>query len=384
MKPHRLAILTTHPIQYQAPLWQAMVRDGRIEPMVFFERDLGVKGAAYDPEFGKEIRWDIPLLEGYNHVFLAGPFHLAKLIFLGGFDALLVHGWNSPLTWFAIFTAKLRGVRVFMRAESPWKQEVLKPKWKRAVKHALLRPLFALIKAFLCIGEENHRFYLAYGVPARKLFAVPYAVDNGRFMARADDLLSKKGEIRGNLGIAGSAFTVLFVGKFIPKKRPMDLLKAYALAGIPEKALILVGEGEFKYILQEYAGEKSLPNVIFPGFKNQTELPEYYAAADVFVLPSGEGETWGLVVNEAMCFGLPVILSDMVGSSADLVRPGENGFTIPLGDIGALARAMETIAQGDAEGFRAASRRIVGQYSYARDIDGIVAALEERVMHQEG
>jgi len=183
--------------------------------------------------------------------------------------------------------------------------------------------------------------------------------------------------LRDSLGWPKDLPVVLYGGKLIPKKRPMDLLEAYCrvIAEIPA-ALVLLGDGSEHDRLASVIASRNLRHAFITGFVNQGEIPRYYAAADILVLPSGH-EPWGLVLNEGMCFGLPVVASDAVGGAPDLVHPGENGFVYPSGDVGALAGALRTLLQDPARRARmgARSREIVAAYSYEADLRGILDAL---------
>jgi len=264
-----------------------------------------------------------------------------------------------------------------MRSESPLNQELLKTDFSQNVKRMFLRTLFKFISAFLYIGEENRKFYKYLGVPDAKLFFASYAVDNARFIGEAEVLSVRKNALRKEEGIPAGARVVLFVGKLVLKKRPMDLLRAYADLSIEDKALIFVGDGALRLELERYVKEKDLGNVFFFGFKNQTEIGKYYAMSDVFVLPSGAGETWGLVVNEAMCFSLPIMVSDVVGCGFDLVRSGLNGGIFKLGDIGSMTLLLEDILKsGRAHSMGKSSLDIVKKYSFVQDLEGLLSALE--------
>lgn len=372
----RLAVLTSHPIHYQAPLWRLLAADPDIKLAVFFQSDIGLR-PYHDAEFGKTIQWDLPLVEGYEHIFLKDTFDLLDRLRRDHYDALLVHAWNSPLTWLAVLWAKMLGIRTMLRAESPWNQEAGKSGWKHEMKKLGLRIFFAGIDAFLYIGEQNRQLYLHYGVPSRKLFFTPYAIENERFFADAQRFHGGREKLRAELAVPHDAVVFMTTGKLIDKKRHMDLLQAYARLETPHKALVIVGEGELRPALEKYIEEQKLANVHLVGFVGQTEIAPYYLAADAFVLPSGPGETWGLVVNEAMCFGLPLIVSDIVGSAADLVHPGKNGYIFPLGDVGALAKAMEELVSDAPRrvAYGKASREIVGGYSFEKDKEGIEQAL---------
>lgn len=390
----KLFILISHPIQYLVPFFTELSRTKGIDLTVLYTWDFGVE-PTFDEQFGTEVKWDIPLLEGYRYVFLKNHARTPSSDFWGQVnpgvirelrrgrpDAVLVFGWNGFTNWLAFLTAFVLGIRVFLRGESPMNQEVLKPKWKHFLKGLILHSLFQKTSKFLYIGEENRKFYESYGVPQEKLVFVPYAVDNVRLTGVASELRMKRTALRRELlEIEDDRPVILFVGKLMPKKRPMDLLRAYQLLATSYQlpnlpVLLFVGDGELRPELEKYTKEHDLGDVHFLGFKNQTELPQYYTVADVFILPSGPGETWGLVVNEAMCFGLPVIVSDMVGCASDLVHEGENGYTFPVGDVEALAERLSKIFHHpQKEEFGENSRKIVGEYSFERGVQILSKAL---------
>jgi len=414
-KKHKLAILTSHVIQYQTPLFQKFAAFPDVDLTVYFCWDFGAR-KTYDPEFGKEIEWDIPFLSGFKYKFLKNLSSKPSPTFLGQinlgiilelwanrYDALMVFGWNSFTNWIAFFTAFLRGTPVLLLGENPLNQELLKPAWKRTVKKILFgKILFLLISALLYIGEQNKRFYKYYGVSGEKLFFVPYAVDNDRFITASKSLRAKRKSLRQEAGIPENATVILFVGKLIEKKRPMDLLRAYEMlansklqianskkrtvgnekrfaASNSPLALVFVGDGALRPALERHVQEYDIPNVHFVGFKNQTELPKYYVISDVFVLPSGEGETWGLVVNEAMCSGLPVVVSDVAGCSSDLVLEGKNGYVIKCGDVETLHQRLLSLITNSKQRsqFGARSVAVIKRYSYEEDMVGITKALDQ-------
>ena len=405
MKKYKLAILASHPIQYQAPLFKKITENSQIDLMVYFNWDFGVGEESFADEFGKKIKWDIPILEGYKYKFLKNFFLKPSDIFFGqinlgiikelvinNYDAVVVFGWNSFTNWLVFLTKFIHRTRIILQSESPLNQELLKSKWKIKIKKIILGWLFKHISAFLYIGEENKKFYQFYDIPEEKLFFAPYAVDNDRFIKAGKSLMENRNDLRNKIGIAENDAVILFVGKMIEKKHPMDLLKAYELMisnqelvtsnqGKVKNAnshLIFVGDGILRAELERYVKENNLKNLHFAGFKNQTELPQYYALADIFVLPSGIGETWGLVVNEAMCFSLLVIVSDVVGCGQDLVRQNENGFVFLLGDINKLAERLKELAENKEkrEQFGKKSFEIIQKYSYKKDIEGILKALK--------
>lgn len=387
----RIAAVVSHPIQYHAPFFARLASEPDIDLTVYYSWDFGIK-PTHDPEFKVDVKWDIPVLEGYKSVFLKnispqpgatsfwGEINpgIVWALIENHYDAVIVYGWNFATSWFAFLGAALSGTPFFIRGENPWSQETGKSSGKRTLKKIILGALFSLSAGAFYIGKENKKFYEHYGMPEAKLFSMPYMTDNARFEKAAAELRPRKAELKEKLGLPPESFVILTAGKLIPKKRPLDLLRAYEKAAINNKALVYMGEGPLRDKVEEEAREKNISNVIITGFKNQLEMPEVYAAADVFVLPSEAGETWGLVVNEAMCFGVPVIVSDMVGSGPDLVHAGVNGFVFRTGDNAALSRYLEELAGDEAKSiaFGKRSLEIIKNYSFEKGIEGLREALK--------
>lgn len=364
-----LAILSTHPIQYQVPLWKALAEEGNVPFEVWYLSDHGTR-ASFDRQFGRAFAWDIDTLSGYPHHFL----RVNEGAAVGGFwnlrlaeslrermrkrrvRALWVQGWQVLAYWQAVREAKAAGVPVWLRGES---NDLAPPaRWlKRPAKRLLLSRLFSRVDRFLYIGQANRRLYESYGVSHKRLHPAPYCVDNERFSRQADDVRPQRACIRREWGIPEDAFCVLFAGKFVEKKRPLDVVEAARVmsahrAGRPVH-LLFVGSGELGGALRQasqvvYDAEASAagaagadaPRASFAGFLNQTEISKAYVAADCLVLPSDYGETWGLVANEAMASGLPCVASDACGCAEDLITPVDPAFRFPLGDTKALANAL--------------------------------------------
>lgn len=341
-----------------------------------------------DPEFGVDIQWDVPLLDGYGWTQLRNrspwpdadhPFRfvhpsVGRVLRRERYDALIVHGYAHATEWLAFAGAWGSRTPVLLRGESTLLGR--RPSWVAMAKRTALGLLLHRIGGALAIGTLNRQFYRAYGVPEDRIFWVPYAVDNARFEAEARRWAPRRTALRAELGISADLPLVLYAGKLIPRKRPLDLLKALALAGTSRAAAVFMGEGEERPRLEAAAARLGLPRVFITGFVNQTEIGRYYAAADVLVLPSSH-EPWGLVLNEGMCFALPLIASDAVGAAPDLVREGENGFVYPTGNVPALAEALTRVLADPARRERMGqrSREIVARFSYDADVEGILTAL---------
>ena len=345
---YRLAVLTSHPIQYQAPLFRKLALHPEIEIMVYFCWNFGVGEEQYDPGFGKKIKWDIPLLEGYRYKFLPNISPKPSSSFFGQtnpaiikellkhhYDAIWIHGYTTFSNLLALLGAWLSRTPVLLRGESHLLN--YRALWKRFIKRISLPLLFKGISAFLPIGSLNKGYYRYYGVNDRKMFLTPYAVDNDYFHERFEELFIKREQLKIEEVLVPSLPIILYASKMIPRKRAVDLVKAFHLVSNRVDAqLVMIGDGLERPSLEEYIKDNNIKNVYFLGFKNQTELPKFYAISDIFVLPSTD-EPWGLVINEAMNFGLPIITTDRVGAAYDLVKDGENGFIYPVGDIEKLA-----------------------------------------------
>ncbi len=387
---YRLAVLNSHPIQYFAPFYRRVSKEKNIDLTVFYCDEWGTTGSD-DPEFGQTIAWDIPLLEGYKYKFLPnfnknGGIHsgfwglqnysIINEIRHGQFDAILVHGYAYMTNLTAIITARLFGIPVFIRGDT---QLSLKYNsyWQR-IRKLLIKQIFKLGSAFLAIGSKNQKYYEAFGIDPQKIFRVPFAVDNTFFSQRTDQLRGEAAELRKKLNINPGLPVVLFASKFIGRKRPLDMLKAFHTNDLMAKAaLVYVGSGPEETTLRSYVDQHGLQNIHFLGFQNQSQLPKYFALADVFVLPS-ENEPWGLVVNEAMCARLPVILAEEIGAAEDLLFHGENGFKYRAGDISALGNYLRYLIENPERRRQMGHRsyEIIQAWSFEDGIAGLQDALK--------
>lgn len=338
-----LAILVSHPIQYFAPLFRELSSLGDIDLVVVYRTQTGLK-AYQDPGFGEIVQWDIPLLDGYRHVFLSckNVLHgiepnVLKWLFCNRPDVLLVHGYNYLTNILAIIFAKMLGIKVLLRGDTR-----LTDRHKNEnVKWLLKRSFFRLVDGFLTIGSLNRDYYLAHGVEETRLYFSPFSVDNKFFCRSAAERFKARAKVRRELKIPSEACVILFVGKFIQRKRAQDVVLAFQrICAIRSNVfLVMVGSGPMAAQIQEIAVEMCRERIIFAGFKNQSEIPEIFAASDMLIVPS-EDEPWGLIVNEAMAAGLPVIASDQVGSAPDLIENKGTGYVYPCGNIEALAQCM--------------------------------------------
>lgn len=387
----RLAYFVSHPIQYQAPLLRLIAAEPDIELKVFFYSDFSVK-AYQDLGFGRQVEWDVPLTDGYDHQFLncwgskqwksilQQPIatDITKQLKQGQFDAVWVHGWLWIGSLQAILAAHKLGIPVLIRGEANGLQEQTQP-LKRLAKEAFLNWVFEKITGFLYVGKLNYQFYQRYGISDEQLFPMPYTVDNDYFQKLTMQARMHREELRQSLDLEPGRPIILYAAKLIPVKRPQDLLAAYRLLspdGVrePEPYLLFVGDGALRSQLEAEAKATGWQSIRFLGFRNQSEIPSMYDLSDVFVLPSSF-EPWGLAVNEAMNAGKAVVVSDRVGSAADLVVQGQNGRTFPVGDVVALADAMRwAIANAQSAGQMSSKR--IQTWSFQENIQGLKRALD--------
>jgi glycosyltransferase involved in cell wall biosynthesis len=361
--------------------------DPKIDLRVCFYTDFGVDSHV-DPGFGTRFCWDVPLLNGYKYHVLKNVSPVPGVGTLYGainpgvvttvnkmVDAVWVHGWSALTSWMAFATALGLHVPIMLRGET---NSLMAPGGVRgACKKMALGTLFKYVAAFLAIGSSNAEFYRSYGVPKEKIFLTPYSVDNDLFN-RQNTPVAHKQESRRTEGIAGDLPCVLFVGKLVEYKRPQDLLAAFEImSGHLPASLVFVGDGPLRPTLELYVRERRLRHVHFLGFRNQRELAGCYSLADLFVLPS-VAEQWGLVVNEAMCARLPVLVSTMVGAAADLVREGDNGATFVAGDVSALAASLTELLADRANLVRMGQRSgdIIATWSVKETAEGVRKALD--------
>lgn len=325
----RLAILITHPIQYYVPVFRLLHERGKLQVRVFYSKL--PEQTALDVDFGRVVEWDIPLLEGYDFCFPNKDSKrpakaLIRAIRSWQPDALLVFGWSPPghLAAMRYFKGK---IAVGFRGDSTLLDERPGPgRWLRSL---FLTWVYHHVNLAFYVGEANKRYFLRHGLSEQQLYYAPHAIDNERFAdGPAKDFEATAAEWRKELGIRPEDFTLLFAGKFEPKKAPELLLRVIQQINAEHEGtvhLIMVGSGVLDEDLRQQS--KDEPNVYFLGFQNQSQMPVIYRLADAYCLPSrGPGETWGLAVNEALASGRTVIVSNRVGCAEDLVQNGINGF----------------------------------------------------------
>ena len=383
----RLAILSTHPIQYHAHWFRALAARPELDVSVFYCHRGGPADQA-QAGFGVEFDWDIPLLEGYRYTFLDGSGQrpgnffalrapgIASILAREACDVVLINGWHYLAAWQAILACRRARIPVMIRGDS----QLTSPRGrlKRFLKYPWYRFFLPRFDACLAVGTRSREYYLHYGARPEQVFLVPHAIQEDLFQAAAEEAQPRRQGLRREWGIHDQHTVFLFAGKFIEKKRPMDFLRALDAATQEEPAMagLMVGDGPLRGACEQFVNSRQLP-VHFTGFLNQSRIADAYVAADCLVLPSDGQETWGLVVNEAMSCARPAVVSDAVGSGPDLVADSRTGVVFPLGNVEALSKILVALARDPAR-LRAMGERTrtaLAPYSLEAALQGVVDAV---------
>jgi glycosyltransferase involved in cell wall biosynthesis len=351
-RKYRILLVCTHPVQYATPVFRQMALDSRLDILVAYCSLQGAE-ASVDEEFGHEVEWDVPLLDGYPwiHVQNRAPrpgvarfFGLInpglwRIVRRGSYDAVLLFtGYRYSSFWITVLAAKLNNTAVLFGTDATSIQPRVRAWWKPLIKHFVLSRIYRLADGKWAASAAGKDFLKSLKVPEEHIGIAPLVVDNDWWTARAGEV--DRSAVRRSWGVPETALIVLFCAKLQPWKRPQDLLRAFARAGVPEARLVFAGTGPLAGTLVSEAEQLGISNrVHFIGFQNQTHLPAVYCSADLFVLPS-EYDACPAVVCEAMLCGLPVILSDEIRGRFELIDPGHTGFIFRCRDVEDLARLL--------------------------------------------
>ena len=359
----KIVFLNSHPISYFSDMYKYLSDDLDFE--VWYCSKYGLN-SHYDKEFNS-FRKLSGLLGGFNYRFLTNlnffssgneklfdtinPFIIFNILSLKKGDLIICHGWSRLTMVCTIIFANILGVNVALRSETPIIHEYHYTGLKKVIRSKILKCLFKRINYFFYIGTNNLKFYQSMGVNQKKLIFMPYSVE---------PLLKKYERIKKRTN------QIVFSGKLIEKKRPQDLIDAFSKIDTKNSKLLFAGSGNLEKLLKEKVKKLGLEDrVKFLGLLQKEDLNKLYSSSDIIVLPSGYGETWGLVINEALEFGLPVIISDRVGSAIDLCE--KNGYIFRYKSSNDLAKKLEKLLNLDDKDFNEMvknSFRIKNIYSF--------------------
>lgn len=395
MRDHRLVVVSTHPIQYHTPWFRALNKHPQLDLQVWFCHNATSREQS-QAGFGVEFSWDIDLLSGYKHQFLTNVAASPGVDSFAGLDtpelrdnlkseqpsAVLVNGWHYKSAWQAIRACWQLKIPVMVRSDSHLHTE--RSLAKQFAKWPLYRWFIPRFDACIAVGSWSRDYFLNYGAKPQRVFCIPHTVDSARLNEKTADAQQCRTEGRQKWGIPESSIVFVFAGKFIEKKRPIDFIRAIqkASAQHPNVFGLMVGDGPLKPECERIVADHQLP-VAFTGFLNQSEIASAFVSSDALILPSDGGETWGLVVNEAMTFGLPCFVSDHVGCGPDLVAGKNTGAIFRLGDCEELAKLVVDFSSDDKarETMSRDARLIAQEYSVDSAVSGTLQAVNAIVNH---
>ncbi len=391
----KVAYLLSHPIQYQSPLLRILAQRRELELTVFYTSDFSLRRYR-DQGFGVAVEWDVPLLGGYRHEFLPRLLDSSTISFLrplnygifrrlrrGHFDVLWIHGYATLDSWVAMAAAKMLSIPVLLRTDSTLIDHPRGPV-KLALKKFFFNILRNFIYGFLSVGQRNTEYWRHHFGPDVPVFSIPYAVDNAFFQEQSRAASATREELRRELQLEPDRPVILFASKLLARKRCIDLVDAYLQLierqtsradHAPQPYLLIVGDGEERPRIEARLQNAKAEGIRMLGFRNQSELPRYYDLCDLFVLPSIH-EPWGLVVNEVMNAGRPIIVSDQVGCQPDLVVEGENGVVFPAQNVAALADALDRLLSDPAVCRKMGQRSLerIQAFSFNANVEGLMRA----------
>lgn len=383
----RLAIISTHPIQYNAPLFKLLQERGNIDTRVFYTWGPSVLEKKFDPGFGKTIEWDIPLLDGYDHTFVEnvskdpGSHHFKGIdnpglideIEAWKADAVLVYGWSfkSHLKLLRYFRNK---IPVYFRGDSTLLSQT--GFLKSFFRKIFLTWLYKHVDIAFYVGTHNKSYYQHFGLTSDQLVFAPHAIDNARFQqGRPENSILEKR--REDLGISTAGIIFLYAGKLDGNKNVGLLAEAFTAANLPGTYLLIAGNGEEELNLKNRFQKNK--QIRFLPFQNQQQMPGLYAMSNVFVLPS-RSETWGLGINEAMAAGNAIIASSGCGCAVDLVKEGVNGYTFASDDVVSLTGKIRQLGSNPASVYKMGESS--GEIIQSWNFENICAVIEKTLVKE--
>ncbi|MCE9636105.1 MAG: glycosyltransferase family 4 protein [Planctomycetes bacterium] len=379
----RVAVLSELPTPYRWPLFRCVADDPALDVTLLFyakseaDRDWGL----VVPEGGERPRVEFMpgrtvRVSGSRSLFFHWNPGIGRRLATGDFDVVVIPGWSMPTSISAALWCRAHAKPYVVFSET----NALRSRrwWVRAAKQPVVRTVVGGASAWLATGSLSRDYLVAHGARADRVRIFANTPDVDALATAVDAARPRRCAVRAAHDTPADAVVALFVGRLIGAKDPAALLAAWALLEAAPDApwLWIAGDGPEAKTLRDEAARLSLSRVRFLGSRRPSDLPEVWAAADLFALPSRH-EPWGVVVNEAMAASLPLVLSDRVGAAYDLLHEGENGHMVPAGDAAGFARAIRNIAS-DASLRRtmgATSRRLVDAWSYGPSVRGFVEAV---------
>ena len=396
MEKFKVAAIAKHPVQINLPFFHRLAQHPQIELTMFFGSDHGISsGKIPIVQRGITVKlYDVPDLSSFSFKFLKNiaPSRAAigfwspispgifSELRKGNFSAIIIPGYGVLFDLMAYIAAQLTNTPIMAMGETVLRDH--RNGWKRILKDWFIRRWLSGVRVCLPIGKMSKEFYLHYGVPKENIFLVPYSVENEKFQSKAQELSVREDEIKKNYRIPPDKPVILFVGRLISRKHALDLLLAFECIQ-NQAVLVIVGDGPEKEMLEQHINMHQIINVLLTGYKKPEETWELYAIADIFAI-SSSFEPWGFVVNEALCFDLPVVAASGVCAAHDLVEHGKNGFVFLSRDTSALANHLSDLVKDSnlREAMGRYSRTIIDDWNYNVGVEQLVAAVKHIADHQ--
>jgi glycosyltransferase involved in cell wall biosynthesis len=337
----RLVVITEIIAPYRIPVFNALAARGDVDLHVIFlaETDPTQRQWEVDRE---EIRFSYQVLRGLRkrvgrHTLLLN-WGVEKSLALASPDAIVCGGYNYFASWVSLRWAERNRVPLYLWVESTAKNFRGGHGWMESLKSNFI----SRCAGFIVPGEASSRYLSSYDIPAQRLSIAPNAVDNLFFETESSAARSNDSTLRRDLRLPPRYF--LFSGRLVPEKGTFDVLRAYSTLPVELKreiGLVFAGDGPARAgLIRE--SNYSLGTIVFAGFAQRAQLAAYYGLAEALVFPT-HADAWGMVVNEAMACGLPVLCSDAAGCAEDLVLQS-NGRIFPAHDVDSLSAAMAELA----------------------------------------
>jgi glycosyltransferase involved in cell wall biosynthesis len=349
IKKGNILIVSVSPIQNTKPFRLLQATENIKATVLYLKEPLA--NSDLDKENITKAAFDLDMTAGYDNYFLRTfnlttqgffsciSFHVFRWV--SNYDVIVVHGHSYFTFWLTMLAAKIGRKKLVQTTDAIYLEATAESGgWKLRIKPLFLRVLYNHLVDAVFVMSSTSRFFLeSVGIQSAKIVVIPYAVDEDLIeqVSNATDV----DKMRLDLQIPIENTVFVFCAKFISRKRPNDVLRAFALVNNERSNLLMIGDGPLMKELKELSHRLTInQKVIFPGLIKYSKLPMYYTASDVLVF-SSEHEPYGLPVNEAMLCGKPVIVSDRIGARLDLVVEGETGWVYPVGNIQVLAKTMQ-------------------------------------------
>lgn len=364
----KLAIVIHHPVPYYSPVFSMLAE--RTTVKVFYTDN---RKQAYDTQFQRSIIWDIPLFKGYEYEFLPKRNTIQPIQHFKP-THLLVYGW-AHLRHLQILYKFSKKIPIGFRGDSNMLER--HGFFKNALRTLVLRSIYRYVDHAFYVGSANRHYFKKSGLRDHQLHFAPHAIDNKRFAQIRKGENKETNSLRKKLGIAENEVLVLFTGKLHPNKNPILLLRAFVEIESSHAALLFVGSGILEYRLKRIARKYSAKKVVFVPFQNQSKMPQFYQACDLFCMPSLH-ETWGLAINEAMAAGKAILAAETVGCTADLVQDA-NGCTFKNNSLKDLKEKLSTMinSKSKLQAQGKASLEIIDNWNFDNQVKGILDGIQQ-------